>query len=123
MLFKRKDKETQKNLNKLCDGCCDYLKNHLNKEDFKGAAVHFTNIVKKWDIDKCGMRIVKSFKGNDIFALEIYATFPDGSGYEMKNYICHGSKDELVNYLSRDEMKNEMIETFSNFSESIADKL
>lgn len=107
----------------LCERCCEHLIDMLSKENFGGTAVHFTNIVKNWDIAKCGMRIVKSFKGEGIFALEIYATFPDGSGYEMKNYICHGSKDELANYLSRDEMKNEMIETFANFSESISDKL
>lgn len=123
MFFDRKDRETQNNLHLLCNKCCDYLKSQLNKEDFKGAAAHFKNIVKGWNVADCGMRIVKSFKGEGIFALEIYATFPDGSGYEMKNYICHGSKDELAEYLSRDEMKKEMIETFAHFSEAIADKL
>ena len=56
-------------------------------------------------------------------ALEIFATFPDGSGYEMKNFLIHGTNDQLISFLQKDTLITEMIETFEGFSESISEKL
>ena len=122
MLFFKKDRN-RKDLVLLCDRCREHLVNMLAKEDFGGSAVHFTNIVKNWNIAQCGMRIVKSYKGDGIFVLEIYATFPDGSGYEMKNFLIHGTVGELTAYLSDSALTENMIESYSQFSEGIADKL
>ncbi|MBE6878610.1 MAG: hypothetical protein E7488_05535 [Ruminococcaceae bacterium] len=124
MIFdKLNGQKTKKDLFLLCNKCRKFLSEQLEKEDFRGFSVHFKNIVNGWSIDQCGLRIVKSYKGEGYFCLEIFGTFPDGSGYEMKNILLQETKDKLKEYLARDEMADEMIETFGNFSESIEDKL
>ncbi len=112
----------------LCNRCREHLISQLGttvaeKGKTKGFQVHFRNIVKSWNIKDCGLRIVQSFKGDDIRAVEIYATFPDGSGYEMKNILFHGTNCQVNAFLSDKKLTEEMIETFDHFSESIADRL
>lgn len=124
MFFNKSKKDKiHSDLELLCGGCIDYLQNHLKKPDFKGCSIHFDNIVKSWNVSECGLRIVKSYKGDGIFVLEIYASYPDNSGYEMKNFLIHGTKEELSQYLAREEMKTEMMDSYSNFSKKIAEKL
>lgn len=127
-LDKATNPHSNENLNTLCRRCCEFLTDKLTSEipasgKTKGYQVHFTNIIKEWSIASCGMRIVQSFKGDNIRAVEIYATFPDGSGYEMKNILFHGTNEEIKDYLSNKNFITEMIDIYNNFSESIADKI
>ena len=55
--------------------------------------------------------------------LEIFATFPDGSGYEMKNFLIHGTNAEIKSFLQKDTLVTEMIETFESFSAGISEKM
>jgi len=122
------DNKTLSDLSLLCSRCCEHLiaqlEEHIaEKGKINGYQVHFNNIIQKWHMKSCGLRIVQSFKGDDLRALEIYATFPDNSGYEIKNYLIHGSNVELKNFLSDKSLAEKMIEIYANFSEKIADKI
>lgn len=120
----------QKNqkLIKLCGACREHLAEQLEKNipqtgKIKGCGVHFANIIPGWQMANCGLRVTQSYKGNDLRSLEIYGTYPDGSGYEIKNYLTAGTNSELIAYLKEESLTREMIGIFEHFSESIADKL
>ena len=130
MIFDRLKNHAQNpQLIKLCDRCREYLIDQLTNtlpESGKlkqGCRASFTNLIKQWSIHKCGLGIVQSYKGDDMRALEIFATFPDGSGYEMKNFLIHGTNAELKSFLQKDTLVTEMIETFESFSAGISEKM
>lgn len=111
---------------KLCKACVEYLQERIHDSiavgKTKGAQVFFKPVIKNWCMEKCGIRVCPSYKGDDIRALEIMATFPDGSGYEIKNMLLHGTYEEVAAYLGREDIVEEMIERYVYFSEKIKDK-
>lgn len=130
MIFDRLKNHTQNpQLIKLCNRCREYLIDQLtntlpeNGKLKQGCSVSFTNPIKQWSIGKCGLCISQSYKGDNMRALEIFASFPDGSGYTMKNFLIHGTNAEIKSFLQNDSLTAEMVETFESFSTSISEKL
>lgn len=125
---KMQNPENSKNLKKLCNACREHLISQLKtvipqNGKIKGFQAHFKNIVEDWHMADCGLRLVHSYKGDDMRCVEIYATFPDGSGYEIKYILFHGTNSDVIAFLSDDSFTVKMIENFAQLDESIADKI
>ena len=129
MIFdKMQNPNNNENLKKLCNRCREHLISQLEtvipeKGKIKGFQVHFKNIVKGWYMADCGLRIVQSYKGDDMRCVEIYATFPDRSGYEIKYILFHGTNSDVTAFMSDEGFTASMIENYAQLSESIADKI
>jgi len=80
---------------------------------------HFPNMMPVWNIGRCGLHITRGYTGTDKRTLELFATFPDGSGRKMSIFWYTGSTQELLYFLTH-QREQEIFDQMHQFSEEIA---
>lgn len=104
---------------KILSVLADYIRENMPEQGrCKPYRFQFNNVMPDWCVGQCSLTVVDWHEGINQSCIQIGATFP-GEDRQMSNFWFHGTKQELLDFLTQSGRKEEMKEIFQHFSEQI----
>ncbi len=87
----------------------------------RGFRLVFDNPLPGCHAAECGIAVTQSHQGDDLRNVEVFAR-PAQSSYAVKHFVFTGTTDEVIAWLERPELADELEKTYAVFEEKLADR-